>query len=72
MGYGDFGIFNQGPARTPTLDALSDESVCLTQHYSSSCVCAPARASLLTGRYPHRTGAIDTLEGLGLDRLAIR
>ncbi len=72
MGYGDFGLFNDGPARTPTLDGLAAESVCLTQHYSGSCVCAPARAALLTGRYPHRTGAIDTLEGLGLDRLALR
>ena len=26
----------------------------------------------MTGRYPHRTGAIDTLEGQGLDRLALR
>ena len=72
MGYGDFGIFNNGPARTPVLDRLADESVCLTQHYSGSCVCAPARAALMTGRYPHRTGAIDTLEGQGLDRLALR
>ena len=72
MGYGDFGLFNDGPARTPTLDSLADESVCLTQHYSGSCVCAPARAALMTGRYPHRTGAIDTLEGQGLDRLALR
>ena len=71
MGYGDFGLFNDGPARTPTLDALAAESVCFTQHYSGSCVCAPARAALLTGRYPHRTGAIDTLEGRGLDRLAL-
>ncbi len=72
MGYGDFGLFNDGPARTPVLDGLADESVCLTQHYSGSCVCAPARAALMTGRYPHRTGAIDTLEGQGLDRLALR
>ncbi|MDE2902356.1 MAG: sulfatase-like hydrolase/transferase [Chloroflexota bacterium] len=72
MGYGDFGIFNDGPARTPILDGLADESMCLTQHYSGSCVCAPARAALMTGRYPHRTGAIDTLEGQGLDRLALR
>ena len=72
MGYGDFGTFNNGPARTPVLDSLADESVCLTQHYSGSCVCAPARAALMTGRYPHRTGAIDTLEGQGLDRLALR
>ena len=72
MGYGDFGLFNDGPARTSVLDGLADESVCLTQHYSGSCVCAPARAALMTGRYPHRTGAIDTLEGQGLDRLALR
>jgi arylsulfatase A len=72
MGYGDFGVFGDGSARTPTLDALVAESVCLTQHYSASPVCAPARAALLTGRYPHRTGAIDTLEGRGLDRLAPR
>lgn len=72
MGYGDFGLFNGGLSQTPTLDALAADSVCFTQHYSASCVCAPARASLLTGRYPHRTGAIDTLEGRGLDRLALR
>ncbi len=72
MGYGDFGIFNEGRSDTPTLDRLVAESVCLTQHYSASPVCAPARASLLTGRYPHRTGAIDTFEGRGLDRIALR
>ena len=72
MGYGDFGVFNDGLTETPTLDRLATESVCLTQHYAGSCVCAPSRAALLTGRYPHRTGAIDTLEGRGLDRLALR
>ena len=72
MGYGDFGCFNYGASDTPTLDHLTAEGVCLTQHYSASPVCAPARASLLTGRYPHRTGAIDTLEMRGLDRLALR
>src|SRR2546426_10870279 len=72
MGYGDFGCFNSGVSHTPTLDQLVAGGVSLTQHYSASPVCAPARASLLTGRYPHRTGAIDTLELRGLDRLALR
>ena len=72
MGYGDFGCFNGGISHTPTLDDLVAAGTCLTQHYSASPVCAPARASLLTGRYPHRTGAIDTLELRGLDRLALR
>ena len=72
MGYGDFGVFNDGPARTPTLDHLVDESLCLTQHYSGSPVCSPARAALLTGRYPIRTGAITPQEVMGLDRIALR
>ena len=72
MGYGDFGVFNDGPARMPTLDHLVDESLCLTQHYSGSPVCSPARAALLTGRYPIRTGAITPQEVMGLDRIALR
>ena len=71
MGYGDLSRFNDGRCRSPHLDALAEAGVCLTQHYSGSPVCAPARASLLTGRYPHRTGAIDTLQGRGLDRIAL-
>lgn len=72
MGCGDIGAFGNPDVQTPSLDALAREGICLTQHYSGSPVCAPARAALLTGRYPHRTGAIDTLEALGLDRLALR
>ena len=72
MGYGDFGMFNHGLSETPQLDRLAAESVCLTQHYAASPVCNPSRAAILTGRYPHRTGSIDTLDWRGLDRLALR
>ena len=71
MGYGDFGVFNDQISCTPTLDSLVDEGICLTQHYSASPVCTPARAALMTGRYSHRTGSIDTLEARGLDRLRL-
>ena len=71
MGYGDFGMFNHGLSQTLALDQLAREGLCLSQHYSASPVCAPARASLLTGRYPHRTGVIDTYEIFGLDRLSL-
>lgn len=72
MGYGDLSAVNDHRSSTPRLDAMLEESVCLSQQYSGSPVCAPARASLLTGRYPHRTGAIDTFELLGSDRLGLR
>ena len=71
MGYGDFGIFNDQISCTPSLDALVDEGIVLTQHYSAAPVCTPARAALMTGRYSHRTGSIDTLEARGLDRLRL-
>ena len=72
LGYGDFSAFNGGMSSTPTLDALIEEGVCLTQQYTASPVCNPSRAALMTGRYPHRTGSIDTLEWRGLERLALR
>lgn len=72
LGYGDFSAFNGGLSHTPTLDALLGESICLSQQYTASPVCNPSRAALLTGRYPHRTGSIDTLEWRGLERLALR
>ena len=72
MGYGDFSRFNDGLSNTPVLDGLIDESVSMTQYYSASPICAPARAAFLTGRYPHRTGAIETRELRGLCNLAVR
>ena len=71
MGYGDLGLFNEGRSSTPNLNAIAADGVCLTQHYSGSPVCAPSRAALLTGRYPLRVGAVDTLGGRGLDRIAL-
>ena len=72
MGYGDFGCFSEGRTQTPAIDSLVAEGVCLSQQYTASPVCNPSRAALLTGRYPHRTGSIDTLEWRGLERLALR
>ncbi len=72
LGYGDISAFNGGLSETPALDGLMREGVCLTQHYTASPVCNPSRACLLTGRYPQRTGSIDTLEWWGLERLALR
>ncbi len=58
MTLGDFSSRNNGLSHTPNLDRLAQESVWFDQAYSASCVCAPARAALLTGRYPHRTGVV--------------
>lgn len=55
---GDLAGGEGNPTRTPRLDQFAEQSVVFPSAYSASCVCAPARAALLTGRYPHRTGVV--------------
>ncbi len=54
--------------RTPHLDAFADAGMRFTQAYTGASVCSPTRASLLTGRYPHR---IQITDALPWDRLPI-
>jgi len=56
MGWGQPGYQGGTRVPTPNLDRLAREGVQLTQFYVQS-VCTATRASLLTGRYPFRTGA---------------
>ncbi|MGQ8337455.1 sulfatase-like hydrolase/transferase [Sunxiuqinia sp. A32] len=58
MGLGDLSSLNNGLSKTPNLDQLKSDGVWFSQAYTSAPVCAPARASMLTGLYPHRTGCV--------------
>lgn len=62
QGMGDFGAYGNEIVRTPHLDQLYETSTRLHNFYTSP-VCAPTRASLMTGRYPYRTGVWDTWKG---------
>ena len=55
LGYGDLGSFGQQQIQTPNLDRMASEGMRLTQHYSGSTVCAPARSVLMTGFHSGRT-----------------
>ena len=45
-----------GKFKTPNIDNLASDGVLCTNGYSSSPVCSPSRASLLTGRFATRFG----------------
>jgi choline-sulfatase len=47
------GVSGDTTAMTPNLDALARQSVRFTQAYCTNPVCAPSRASLMTGLYSH-------------------
>ncbi len=62
QGYGDFGFHGNPVIETPHLDALAARSARMDNFYVSP-VCAPTRASLMTGRYNYRTRVVDTYLG---------
>ncbi|MDH4296808.1 MAG: sulfatase-like hydrolase/transferase [Cyclobacteriaceae bacterium] len=63
QGYGDLSIHGNPDINTPTLDSLAHESAQFDRFYVSP-LCAPTRASLLTGRYHLRTGTISVSKGM--------
>ena len=60
LGYGDLGTFGNTKIRTPNLDRMAREGIKLTSFYAAPS-CTPARAMLMTGRYPIRSGLIRPL-----------
>jgi len=53
------GVAGDRVAVTPHLDKFAGESVRFTQAYCSNPVCAPSRASILTGLYSHNLESAD-------------
>jgi len=56
LGYADLSAYGANDISTPRLDELAGKGLKFTSFYSASPVCSPARAGLLTGKYPVRTG----------------
>ncbi len=56
QGYGDLSCMGSDFVKTPNIDSLAESGTRFTSMYSGSPVCSPARASLLTGRYPGNAG----------------
>jgi arylsulfatase A-like enzyme len=55
LGYADIGCYGQQKINTPNIDALAKSGMKFTQYYSGSTVCAPARATFMTGLHTGHT-----------------
>ena len=51
--------YGHGVTKTPNLDRLAKSGVVFENAYSSSPLCAPARATIMNGLLPSRTGVYD-------------
>jgi arylsulfatase A-like enzyme len=56
QGWGDTGYNGHPQLKTPNLDAMAAASLRLDRFYTAHFNCSPTRASVMTGRHPHRMG----------------
>ncbi len=59
LGAGDLGCYGHPVVRTPNIDRIAREGIRFDRAFLTTSSCSPSRASILTGRYPHNTGAQD-------------
>ena len=71
LGVGDLGAFGQKFIKTPNLDQMAKNGIRFTNFYSSAPVCAPSRASLMTGKHQGHA-VIRGNEGLNGERIPLR
>jgi len=56
LGIMDLGVEGSSFYETPNIDKLARSGMRFTQGYATCQVCSPSRASIMTGKYPARTG----------------
>ncbi|MEQ9209779.1 MAG: sulfatase-like hydrolase/transferase, partial [Pseudomonadales bacterium] len=57
MNWDDAGTYGHPSIRTPNIDALARSGMQFNKAYLTASSCSPSRSSIITGKYPHNTGA---------------
>ena len=65
----DLGCYGHPSIKTPHIDTLAADGVRFTNAYLTTSSCSPSRCSLITGRYPHNTGAPELHTTLPTDQV---
>ncbi len=55
--WNDCGPYGNKVIKTPNINKLAEEGVVFDNAFLTTSSCSPSRCSILTGRYPHSTGA---------------
>ena len=63
LGWADLGCYGSTFHETPNIDRLAGESLRFSNAYAACPVCSPTRTSIMTGKYPARTGVTDWIVG---------
>lgn len=63
LGYTDLGCYGSTFYETPNLDRLAMQGIRFSDSYAACPVSSPTRASIMTGKYPVKTGITDWIPG---------
>jgi len=69
ISWDDFGCYGNSGIHTPNVDRLAADGIRFTSTFLTTSSCSPSRCSIITGRYPHNTGAPELHQPLPLDQL---
>lgn len=59
VSWNDFACYGNKDVQTPNIDELAANGIKFTNVYLTASSCSPSRNSIMTGRYPHNTGAAE-------------
>lgn len=59
VSWNDLGCYGNPDVHTPNIDRLAGQSIRFNNAYLTASSCSPSRNSIMTGRYPHNTGAAE-------------
>ena len=59
IGWNDIGCYGNPVVKTPNIDRLASEGLQFTNAFLTASSCSPSRCSIISGKYPHSTGAAE-------------
>ena len=71
ISWDDLGCYGNKFVKTPNIDKLSSEGMIFGNMYLTTSSCSPSRNSIMTGRYPHNTGAPELHSEPPLDMISL-
>jgi len=64
VSWNDLGCYGHEKVKTPHLDKMAQEGMRFDLAFLTCSSCSPSRCSIMTGRYPHSTGAAELHQSL--------
>jgi len=59
ISWNDLGCYGHPTIHTPNVDKLAENGIRFTNTFLTASSCSPSRCSIISGRYPHNTGAAE-------------